>query len=67
MLALGKRQPAQEKETSCDSIPNTTSFCCGIDLHARTMCVCILHQDGEVVVHRNIKACPDAWLKVIAP
>ena len=31
------------------------------------MYVCILNQDGEVVVHRHMKACPDALLKVIAP
>jgi transposase len=40
---------------------------CGIDLHARTMYVCILRQDGEVRLHRNMKARPDAWLKAIAP
>jgi hypothetical protein len=27
-------------------------FYCGIDLHARTMYVCILDQCGEIVVHR---------------
>jgi transposase len=42
-------------------------FYCGIDLHARTMYVCILSQDGEVVLHRNMKASPDALLKAIAP
>src|ERR671922_1906258 len=41
-------------------------FYCGIDLHARTMHVCILRQDGEVVLHRNMKAGPDALLKAIA-
>ena len=41
-------------------------FYCGIDLHARTMYVCILRQDGEVVLHRNMKAGPDALLKAIA-
>ena len=40
---------------------------CGIDLHARTMYVCILNRDGEIVVHRHMKASPDALLKVIAP
>jgi transposase len=40
---------------------------CGIDLHARTMDVCILNRDGEIVGHRNMKASPDALLKVIAP
>jgi transposase len=42
-------------------------FYCGIDLHARTMYVCILRQDGEVVLHRNMKAGPDTLLKALAP
>jgi transposase len=29
--------------------------------------VCILSQDGEVVLHRNMQASPDALLKAIAP
>src|SRR5262245_22405552 len=42
-------------------------FYCGIDLHARTMYVCILSQDGEIVLHRNMPAGPAALLKAIAP
>src|SRR5438128_2453277 len=42
-------------------------FYCGIDLHARTMYVCILDQSGEVLVHRNMQTNPDTFLKVIAP
>ena len=42
-------------------------FYCGIDLHARTMYVCILTQDGEMVVHRNMKASPETLLKTMAP
>jgi transposase len=42
-------------------------FYCGIDLHARTMYVCILNQAGETVLHRNMKANPALFLKVIAP
>jgi transposase len=42
-------------------------FYCGIDLHARTMYVCILKQDGEMLVHRDMKASPDTFLKAIAP
>jgi transposase len=42
-------------------------FYCGIDLHARTMYVCILKQDGEMMVHRDMKASPDTFLKTIAP
>jgi len=46
---------------------NQHAFYCGIDLHARTMSVCILSQDGEVVLHRNMQARPDALLKAIVP
>jgi transposase len=40
---------------------------CGIDLHARTMYVCILNQAGEILVHQNMKASPDMLLRTIAP
>ena len=40
---------------------------CGIDLHARTMYVCLLDQAGETLVHRNMTATPEALLKAIAP
>jgi transposase len=40
---------------------------CGIDLHARTMYVCILNQAGEILVHQNVKASPETFLKVITP
>jgi transposase len=40
---------------------------CGIDLHARTMYVCLLDQTGETLLHRNMKATPEALLKAIAP
>ena len=42
-------------------------FYCGIDLHARSMYVCILSQDGEIMLHRNLKASPEPLLKAIAP
>ena len=42
-------------------------FYCGIDLHARTMDLCVLHQDGELLVHRNMPAGPAPFLKAIAP
>ena len=40
---------------------------CGIDLHSKKMYVCILDTEGNVLVHRNITACPEDFLKVIAP
>ena len=42
-------------------------FSWGIDLHARTMDVCILDQAGETLLHRNMPATPEALLKAIAP
>jgi transposase len=41
-------------------------FYCGVDLHARTMHVCVLDQEGQVLVHRNIDSCPDAFLALTA-
>src|ERR1700758_1913080 len=46
---------------------NQHPFYCGIDLHARSMYVCILSHDGEILVHRNMKAAPEPFLKAIAP
>src|SRR5438093_4784634 len=40
---------------------------CGIDLHTRMMYLCILNQAGAIVLHRNMKAEPDSFLKAIAP
>jgi len=40
---------------------------CGIDLHVKTMYVCILDAAGQVLVHRNVKATPEALLEIVAP
>ena len=42
-------------------------FYCGIDLHARSMYVCVLSQEGEILLHRNMKAAPEPFLKAVAP
>src|SRR6266508_208119 len=42
-------------------------FYCGIDLHARTMYLCIVNREGEILVHRNMPAGPEPFLKAIAP
>jgi hypothetical protein len=42
-------------------------FYCGIDLHARTMYICIVNQNGESLVHHHDTANPETFLKVIAP
>lgn len=46
---------------------NSHRHYCGIDLHARTMYVCIIGQQGEVLLHRNMKAEPEPLLKAIKP
>jgi len=42
-------------------------YYCGIDLHARTMYVCIISQDGTVLVEQNIRARPAPFLELITP
>ena len=42
-------------------------FYCGIDLHARTMYLCILDPQGEVQLHRNLTTTPEAFLKAVSP
>ncbi len=42
-------------------------YYCGIDLHARTMYLCILDQQGEVVLHRNMRCDGDLFLEAVAP
>ncbi len=43
------------------------AYYCGIDLHARWMYLCVLDQQGEVLLHRNLRACPEVFLKAIEP
>jgi transposase len=40
---------------------------CGIDLHAKAMYVCILDQNGTILVHKNLPTTPEAFLRIIAP
>lgn len=42
-------------------------FYCGIDLHAKSMYICILDQEGNIVLHRNIRTNSELFLKTIAP
>jgi transposase len=42
-------------------------FYCGIDLHARKMYLCVLDQNGEIRLHRNIDTDREAFLKAIEP
>ncbi len=42
-------------------------YYCGIDLHVKTMYVCILDATGQVLVHRNVPSSPAALLETVAP
>jgi hypothetical protein len=42
-------------------------YYCGIDLHARSMYVCVLDPQGEILLHRNMPCAPELFLKAMAP
>ena len=42
-------------------------YYCGIDLHARSLYVCILDQAGEIYVHKEISANPDKLFSLLEP
>ena len=46
---------------------NMHPYYCGIDLHARILYVCILDQDGEIYVHKEIKSSPEALQALLEP
>ncbi|MBD3278902.1 MAG: hypothetical protein GF388_11435 [Candidatus Aegiribacteria sp.] len=46
---------------------STHQYYCGIDLHTRVMYLCIIRDDGEIVLHRNMKADPESLLKAVEP
>jgi len=42
-------------------------YYCGVDLHSRTLYLCIVGQDGIVLLHRSLPCDPDRFLLAIAP
>jgi transposase len=40
---------------------------CGVELHARSVYVCVLDREGAVLVSKNIPAAPEPFLELIAP
>ena len=45
----------------------TRPYYCGIDLHARSLYVCIVDHSGKNLLHKDIKAAPEPLLKVLKP
>ncbi len=46
---------------------NMHPYYCGIDLHARSLYVCILDQDGNTCNHKEVPADPDKLRKLLEP
>ncbi len=42
-----------------------TRFYCGVDLHARTMYICVVDRQGEKLLHCNLKCDPQRFLKLL--
>jgi transposase len=40
---------------------------CGIDLHAKSMYICISNQDGEILLHKDINTDKEIFLRTINP
>src|SRR5262245_22376341 len=56
-----------EKEGAVNFYTTEHKHYCGVDLHARTMYVCILSQQGVVLLHRNLPCEPQRFLLAIQP
>ena len=42
-------------------------FYCGIDLHAKKMYLCVLDEQGQVVLYRNMNAEPESLRRALQP
>jgi hypothetical protein len=42
-------------------------YYCGSDLHTKTMYICILDQEGKILVHENVPVDADVLFKSIQP
>jgi len=46
---------------------NSHTHSCGIDLHAKTMYLCVLGPEDDVLLHENIRSEPEAFLQAVEP
>jgi transposase len=56
-----------KEETSMEFYHKQHQYYCGIDLHEKTMYVCIVDQSGKIRYHRNIKTSREEFLAAVAP
>jgi transposase len=67
MLAVGKSRFTREGGDLRRFYTHPHTLSCGIDLHARALYGCLLRHDGEILLHRPMKAAPDPCLKAVGP
>ncbi len=46
---------------------NLHPYYCGIDLHARVLYVCIIDQEGQTCVHKEIPDSPNELKSILEP
>jgi transposase len=51
----------------CFQPPADTRFYAGVDLHARSLFLCVLDRDGQECFARNLPAAPAPFLQAVAP
>src|SRR5258708_2355971 len=59
--------PTQPRETTMRCYFKQHKFYAGIDLHARTLHICVLDHTGTVVCDKNLAARPETLLRVLTP
>lgn len=67
MGVAGTRLPSTQGGLLMRFYTKQHQFYCGIDLHTNKMYLCILNDEGKVVLHRNIRTNPDIFLNAIRP
>jgi len=67
MLQNKKLACQQKEETSMLFYTKQHQYYCGIDLHEKTMYICIVDQSGKIRFHRNLETSREEFLAAIAP
>ena len=42
-------------------------YYCGVDLHARSMYLCLADHQGTILLHQRIDCTPEAFLEAVGP
>jgi hypothetical protein len=66
-LSLGKSHSQKSRRPQGASTPRRPPFDCGLDLHARSLSVCIMTHDGDILLPRPRQAAPAPCLTASAP